>query len=171
MAYKAMRRQVMEPGNDARLRAQAAKVYNAIGRSLPDERAPENEMPSRSHGGSVVVTTFHPTEPGPKLNVVHGPLANNDPLLANATPVVGLPIVGAGLEARMRSDHPEESHPGGEETEAMDVGGAKRDTDAAGPEEKPYFYPRRSKRGAAIVKKRSRKQTRHPKNKPGVPFM
>lgn len=169
MAYKAMRRQVMEQDNDARLRTQAAKVYGAIGRPLPEERAPENAMPSRSHGGSVVVTTFHPTEPGPKLNVVHGPLANKDPLLANETPVVGLPIVGAGLEARMRSDHPADNDSLGETgagNDAMQSVAAN-----AVPEEKPYFYPKRSKRGTAGIKKRSRRQSRHPKNKPGVPFI
>lgn len=168
MAYKAMRRRVMEPGHDARLREQAAKVYGAIGLPLPEERTEAETMREHSHGGSVLVTTFLPTEKGPKLNVVHGPLANQDPLMAASAPVVGLPIVGAGLEARMRSDHP--SEPTDEDRERMDVGAlvSKSDLDKSGIDGKPYFYPRRAKKGA--IAKRKSKLSRHPKNKSGVVF-
>lgn len=169
MAYRAMRRRVLEPAHDARLRTQAGKVYGAIGLALPGERAAADGMRERSHGGSVLVTTFHPTEAGPALNVVHGPLAARDALLDAAAPVVGLPQAGAGLEARMRAEHPEEG--GAEEMEvargAGAAGGAAGgEADAA--EERPYFYPRRAKKGA--VAKRKSKFSRHPKNKPGVVF-
>lgn len=171
MAYKAMRRRVMEPAHDQRLREQASKVYGAIGLPLPDERTEAEGMRERSHGGSVLVTTFHPTEKGPKLNVVHGPLASRDPLLDAAAPVIGLPIVGAGLEARMRSDHPAE--PEGDDADRMDTGrdGGKTSDgggDADDALSKPYFYPRRAKKGA--IAKRKSKFSRHPKNKTGVVF-
>ncbi len=41
----------MEPAHDEKLRAQAAKVYSAIGLELPSERAVEEAMAERSHGG------------------------------------------------------------------------------------------------------------------------
>lgn len=164
MAYKAMRRRVMEPEQDARLRAQAAKVYSAIGLPLPGERKEEDAMRERSHGGSVLVTTFHPTDPGPKLNTVHGPLAAVDPLLTAAMPVVGLPIVGAALEARMLSDHPR----GAEGGDGMDVGTETTGDGRLG--DRPYFYPRRAKKGSSGVVKRKSSNSRHPKNKSGVRF-
>jgi hypothetical protein len=168
MAYKAMRRRVMEPEHDARLREQSAKVYQAIGLPLPEERAEVDVMRERSHGGSVLVTTFHPTEKGPKLNVVHGPLANRDPLLLAAAPVVGLPIVGAGLEARMRSDLP--ADPAEDDAEVMDDGALASPADGYGYMGKPFFYPRRAKKNSSGVAKRKSTLSRHPQNKAGVVF-
>lgn len=153
----------MEPDHDERLRKQASKVYTAIGLPMPADREPEDSMAARHHGGAELVTTFHPTEEGPKLNVVHGPLATQDALLAAPVPVIGLSIVGAGLEARMRSDHPEP-------VEAMEIGDTTNKADREGSFEKPYFYPKRAKkRGSGIVKQK-RKTTRHPKNMSGVIF-
>lgn len=164
MAYRAMRRRVLEPAHDARLRTQAGKVYGAIGLALPGPRDAADGMRERSHGGSVLVTTFHPTEAGPKLNVVHGPLAGRDVLLDGEAPVVGLPVVGAGLEARMRAEHPQEEGAGG--VERMEVGKGAAGEEEEKAEERPYFYPRRAKKGA--VAKRKSRFSRHPKNKPGV---
>lgn len=163
MAYKAMRRQVLEPDRDEKLRAQAATIYSVIGLPLPDERSEGEGMRARSHGGAELVTTFHPTEEGPKLNVVHGPLAGADDKLRAPLPVIGLPTIGAGLEAKMRSDHVQE-----DEGEGMEV------VEKAGKvEEKPYFYPKRAKkRGSGVAKREIRRKTttRHPKNKSGVVF-
>lgn len=160
MAYKAMRRHVLEPDHDEKLRAQAAKVYSAIGLPLPDERASGQGMAARNHGGAELVTTFHPTEEGPKLNIVHGPLAQASEKLRAPVPVVGLPIVGAGLEARMRSDHPQEEE---EEVDGMDGSSEVREVTKGVMEERPYFYPKRARKGGSGVSKQRRQNTRHPK--------
>jgi hypothetical protein len=176
MAYKAMRRRVMEPANDTRLWTQAGKVYSAVGLPLPPERTPEDAMPERAHGGGVIMTSFFPTEPGPKLNCVHGPLANQDPLLQVNAPVIGLPIVGAGMSARLRSETP--VHSERSSTHVMDVGDSSSLTQGVTgkslAEERPYFYPRRTRHSSSgVPKKRStaKQFPRHPKNKPGVQFI
>lgn len=162
----------MEPMLDTKARAQAEKVYRAIGMRMPEERRDEDGMRERRHGGGAVVTTFHPTELGPKLNVVHGPLAQSDPLLFMESPVVGLPVVGAGLKARMMSDHPDKSEV---DLATMDEQILETAQDRSTFEESPYFYPRRTKQPRVsrsrgrIVKKQGK--TRHPNNKPGVRFI
>jgi hypothetical protein len=177
MAYKAMRRRMMEPAHDAHLRKQAGRVYSAIGLPLPEERSAEHVMKERTHGGLTIVTTFYPTEPGPKLNVVHGPLALRDPLLQQSAPVVGLPIMGAGISARLRSDHPAEPSGPVHDTnmEVVDPVAAAAAAASDSIFDKPYFYPRRSKNGGVTKKQsagRSAKcKNRHPKNNPGIPFI
>lgn len=152
MAYKAMRRQAMEKKTDAALRKTAAKVYSAVGLPLPPERTVEQRMPSRTHDGAVLVTTFVPTPEPVKLNVVHGPLAEDAAVQKIPVPVIGLPQVGAGADARMEAEMPAE---GREKVEKVAF------------EERPYFYPRRRKTRDAI---RKRRPSRHPQNKPSVQF-
>jgi hypothetical protein len=178
MAYKAMRRRVLEPANDTRLRVQAGKVYSAVGLPLPPERTPKDAMPERAHGGGIIMTTFFPTEPGPKLNCVHGPLANQDPLLQAHAPVIGLPIVGAGMSARLRSETPVHAErPSAHGMDVCDAGSlaTHRVTGRSLGEERPYFYPRRAKRSSSgVLKTNSNAKQfprRHPKNKPGVQFI
>lgn len=145
MAYKAMRRAVMEPKHDAKLREQADKVYKAIGLPLPEERTKEQKMTPRFHGGLELVSTFVPTPKGPVLNVVHGPLAQMDELLRLPKQVVGFPIVGAGARARMKAEMPVPQ-------KRMDM---SMDDDDEQPANTPYFYPRRSRKSGSIRKKRN----------------
>lgn len=173
----------MEPMHDARLRMQADKVYSAIGMQLPGERKEEDAMRERSHGGAALLTNFHPTESGPKLNVVHGPLAQSDPLLSMQKPVVGLPVVGAGLKARLMSDNPETMYPDADipEMDTIDdsiygISNLKRSEQTREvEEEQPYFYPRRTKRYGGVrkqnVARKARKLSRHPKNNRCVQFI
>ncbi|PXF40164.1 hypothetical protein BWQ96_10132 [Gracilariopsis chorda] len=157
MAYKAMRRSVMEPIHDAKLREQAEKVYKAIGMDLPGERSKEQKMPPRSHGGFELVSTFVPTPDAPKLNVVHGPLAYKDDKMTLKKEVVGFPIPCAGAEARMRAEIPAARR------RTMDVD----DEEYEDVTERPYFYPRRERQGVGIRKKRrERKQRVKKRSKP-----
>lgn len=150
MAYKAMRRSVMEPRQDAQLREQAAKVYKAIGLPLPEERTSEERMKPRTHGGGELVSTFIPTAKGPKLNVVHGPNAVDDSMMKLTKDVIGFPIVGAGARARMRAEMPVPQ----KKVKAMDVDGEEfEDVDA-----KPYFYPRRARKSGGIKKGSKRRE-------------
>jgi hypothetical protein len=177
MAYKAMRRRVMEPANDKLLRRQAERVYSAVGLTMPEERSNKDVMKERTHGGLTIVTNFHPTESGPKLNVVHGPLAQVDPLLQLAAPVIGLPMVGAGLTAHLKSDHPKV--PSAVEKGAiMEVAGPAYSSSALAGDsifDKPYFYPRRTKNGGVTkrqsVRKSCKNDSRHRKNNLGIPFI
>eukprot|EP00171_Calliarthron_tuberculosum_P011251 IDg11251t1 len=100
MAYKAMRRQAMEKKLDERQRKLAAKTYDAVGLPMPAERPVEARMPSRTHNGCVLVTTFVPTAPPPKRNIVHGPLARDSSKDIIPVPIIGFPIPGAGAVAR-----------------------------------------------------------------------
>lgn len=145
MAYKAMRRAVMEPKHDAELRETAGKVYRAIGLELPEERK-ENTMQPRAHGGSELVSTFVPTPKGPKLNVVHGPNAVDNSMMQLPREVIGLPIVGAGAWARTRAEMP--ASPDVD----MDIDKEFEEVDT-----KPYFYPRRVKKRGGICKKAARR--------------
>lgn len=164
MAYKAMRRSVMEPKHDAKLRAQASTVYSAIGLPMPEERAESERMTPRTHGGGELVSTFAPTPKGPTLNVVHGPKAAQDACLRLTAPVVGFPIVGAGARARMRAEIPRKN--------SMEV-----DEEYEALQERPYFYPTRARKSGAIRKsadrnrKGKRQGARHPQNKRGVQFV
>lgn len=152
MAYKAMRRQALEKKTDEALRKTASKVYGAVGLPMPAERTEAQRMPSRTHNGCVLVTTFVPTPEPVKLNVVHGPLAADAALQKIPVPVIGLPQVGAGSDARMQAEMPKE---GREKVERVKF------------EERPYFYPRRRKTKDAI---RKRRPSRHPQNKAAVQF-
>lgn len=145
MAYKAMRRSVLETKHDAELREQAAKVYKAVGLPMPTERAESARMPARSHGGSELVSTFTPTPKGPKLNVVHGPNAVDDAAMYIPREVVGFPIVGAGARARMRAEMPVR-----QKVKEMDVDAGEFEK----IEERPYFYPRRARKSGGIRKGR-----------------
>lgn len=151
MAYKAMRRQAMEKKFDENLRKKASKTYNAVGLPMPPERPTEARMPSRTHNGCVLVTTFVPTAPAPKRNIVHGPLARDSSKDNVPVPIIGFPIPGAGAVARM------EAETMGEEDDDERVKYVKR----------PYFYPRRRKSKDNIRKNRV---SRHPKNKDSVEF-
>lgn len=146
MAYKAMRRAVMQPKHDAELRETATKVYRAIGLDLPDERKSADYMKPRMHGGSELVSTFMPTPKGPKLNVVHGPNAVDESMMRLPREVVGLPIVGAGAWARMRAETPVP------QKNKMDVDREFDEVDT-----RPYFYPRRARKSGGILKKAARK--------------
>lgn len=150
MAYKAMRRSIMETKHDAELRETASKVYKAIGLELPEERTEAERMQPRMHGGCELVSTFVPTPKGPTLNVVHGPNAADDDLLRLPKQVVGLPIVGAAAGARMRAELPS-AH-----GRKMEV-----DEDFSNVDTRPYFYPRRARQSGRIRKKvkRSEKQS------------
>lgn len=143
MAYKAMRRAVMEPHHDAKLREQAGKVYDAIGLPMPEERSESAKFKPRFHGGSELVSTFAPTPKGPKLNAVHGPLAR-DAGMQIPEQVVGFPIVGAAERARKSSGR----------RASMDV-----DEEEDMQANTPYFYPRRSKKSGPIQKKRRDSKT------------
>ncbi|CAN8066391.1 unnamed protein product [Agarophyton chilense] len=149
-AYKAMRRAVMEPIHDAKLRDQAEQVYDAIGLSLPEQRTEEQKMRSRSHGGFELVSTFVPTPEAPKVNVVHGPLANTDARMRLKKNVVGFPIPGAAADARRRSKAPVAT------TSAMQV-----DEEYEQVADRPYFYPRRERRGGGIKKRRRERKARN----------
>lgn len=165
MAYKAMRRSVMEPKLDAKLRAQASKVYSAIGLRLPEERTESQRMAPRFHGGSELVSTFTPTPKGPKLNVVHGPKALDNDKLRLQAEVIGFPIVGAGARARMRAETPVRP-----KRSAMEIEDEEYDAVA----DTPYFYPRRARKSGAIRKGARRnagKSVRHPKNKARAQFV
>lgn len=148
MAYKAMRRAVLETKHDADLREQASKVYKAIGLQMPEERPESAKMPSRTHGGSELVSTFTPTPKGPKLNVVHGPNAVDESAMRLPKQVVGLPIVGAGARARMRAERPVP-----QKAKQMDVDAG----DFEKAEETPYFYPRRARKSGGIRKGKQKK--------------
>lgn len=150
MAYKAMRRAVMEPIFDAKLREQAGKVYKAIGIDLPEERSEEHKMRPRSHGGSELVSTFVPTPDAPELNVVHGPLAYKNDMMALTKEVIGFPMPGASARARMRAERPSERR------RAMDMDDEEYDEIT----ERPYFYPRRDRQGVGIKKKRRERKQR-----------
>lgn len=146
MAYKAMRRAVMQPKHDAELRETAAKVYGAIGLELPEERKSEDFMKPRMHGGSELVSTFMPTPKAPTLNVVHGPNAVDDSMMRLPREVVGLPIVGAGARARMKAEMPVP------QKRKMEVDGEFEEVDTI-----PYFYPRRARKSGGILKRAARK--------------
>lgn len=165
MAYKAMRRAVMEPKHDAQLREKAAKVYEAIGLPLPEERTAEERMKPRMHGGSELVSTFVLTAKGPKLNVVHGPNAADDPLMRIPKGIIGFPLVGAGARAKMRAELPVPQ----KRVRAMDVDGDEFEQ----VEATPYFYPRRARKSGGIKKGskrkvKTRKAARKPKAMQGV---
>lgn len=165
MAYKAMRRAVMEPKHDAKLREKAEKIYSAIGIPMPGERSEEQQMKPRMHGGSELVSTFMPTPKGPKLNVVHGPNAVDDSLMRLPKQIIGFPIVGAGARARMRAEMPVKQ----KVVKAMEVDG----DDFEGVDAKPYFYPRRARKSGGIKKGSKRKERvtkaiRKPKKMQGV---
>lgn len=144
MAYKAMRRSVMEPHLDAKLREQAKKVYEAIGINMPEERSESEKMPARCHGGGELISTFVPTPKGPKLNVVHGPRARQNEDMFLPEEIIGFPIVGAGARARRLSGKAVPQKP-----RKMDV-----DDDTEDLDETPYFYPRRNRKSGSIRKKR-----------------
>lgn len=165
MAYKAMRRAVMEPKHDAQLREKAGKVYKAIGIPLPEERTAEERMQPRMHGGGELVSTFMLTPKGPNLNVVHGPNAVDDAMMRLPKDVIGFPIVGAGARARMRAEHPVPQ----KKRMAMEVEGEEFE----GVDAKPYFYPRRARKSGGIKKgskrkDRTTKAIRKPKKMQGV---
>lgn len=143
MAYKAMRRSVLEEKHDAELREQAARVYKAVGLELPPERSPAARMQPRMHGGTELVSTFVPTPKGPVLNVVHGPTAVDKTKMSIPKEVIGLPIVGAGARARVRS---------GSGKRAMDVEGEFEEA------ERPFLYPRREKKRGGGIRKKRRKE-------------
>lgn len=155
MAYKAMRRAVMEPKHDEQLREQAAKVYKAIGLPLPGERKEEEKMKPRKHGGFELVSTFTATPELPKLNVVHGPLAKKNEKLELPRDVVGFPIVGAGAKARMRAEVPVP-----QKRSEMEL-----DEEYEEVVNTPYFYPRRSRKSGSIQKKRRNKKQTKPMKK------
>ena len=146
MAYKAMRRSVMEPHLDAKLREQAKKVYDAIGLEMPEERSESEKMPARNHGGGELVSTFVPTPKGPKLNVVHGPRARQNEDMFLPEEIIGFPIVGAGARARRLSGKAVSQKP-----RKMDVDDGN---DIENMNETPYFYPRRDRKSGSIRKRR-----------------
>lgn len=155
MAHRSMRRQVMESKFDSELREKAGKVYKAIGMELPPERAHEQKMVSRSHGGFELVSTFVPTPEAPKLNVVHGPLANKG-MMRLPKDVVGFPIIGSATRARKMA-HRTISQ------KSMDLDG----DDAEELANTPYFYPRRARKSGSITKRRrERPQRRTSKSRP-----
>lgn len=151
MAHRAMRRAVMEPKLDQKLRERASKVYKAIGLEMPPERPEEAKFRPRSYGGSEVVSTFTPTPDSLKLNSVHGPLANRRSTSIEVD-VIGLPIAGAGKKARANSGRK------GGFSSRMDV-----DDEEYTQANTPYFYPRRRKEKGGI-----RKRRRESKLKAGV---
>ncbi|KAI0561326.1 hypothetical protein FGB62_87g049 [Gracilaria domingensis] len=153
-----MRRAVMEPIHDAKLREQAEKVYKAIGLPLPEERTEEQKMRPRSHGGFELISTFVPTPEAPKLNAVHGPLANQDSHMTLKKDVIGFPMPGAGMEARMRA----ETQVG--RKNAMQV----EDDEYEQVADRPYFYPRRERRGGGIKKKRLERKVRNKSKSKGT---
>lgn len=142
MANRAMRRSVLEPKLDAKIREQAAKVYKAIGLPMPPERKEEHKFKPRMYGGSEVVSTFTPTPELPVLNTVHGPLANKKGLTLEGE-VVSFPYVGAGERARTLSAA---SARRGQKMEVDDDEYEQANT--------PYFYPRRDRKKSGIRKKR-----------------
>ncbi len=133
MAYKAMRRQVMQKKHDEALRKLAAKNYAKADLPLPPERAAEDAMPSRTHNGCVLVSTFVPTPKGPKLNIVHGPLAEKDD--EPDAPMLQLAPPGRQEHTRMDEEHEPICY-----------------------SKQPYFYPRR-RRGIQKKKRFSTLQT------------
>lgn len=142
MAYKAMRRQVMQKKHDEALRKLASTNYVKADLPLPPERTTEEAMPSRTHNGCVLVSTFVPTPAGPKLNIVHGPLAEKKdepdaPMLQLAPPT---------RHERKRMD--EESEP---------IAYSKQ----------PYFYPRRRK-GRDAIQKTRKFSSRHAQTKESI---
>lgn len=143
MAYKAMRRKVMQEKHDKQLRETAAKVYKVIGLELPPEEQVE-QMEPRMHGGCELVTTFTPTPKGPKLNVVHGPNAVDNDMMYLPREVVGAPLLGAGFRAKVAAELGEEA-------------GMEVDAEFDGVEARPYFYPRREKKKGGGIKKKRRK--------------
>lgn len=151
MAHRAMRRRILQPKLDEKLREQAGKVYGAIGLPLPPPT--ESAQPyTRSHNGSEIVSTFVPTPKGPELNKVHGPLANRSDVNEGAE-LVGFPIVGAGMRAKRMSAVAQRV----EEDERV-IG---MDTEGDGdldPNE-PYFYPRHDLKKFVKKRRRGKKNT------------
>ena len=131
MAYKAMRRQVMQKKHDEALRKLAATNYAKADLPLPPERNPENAMKPRMHNGCLLVSTFVPTPEGPKLNVVHGPLAkkNDEP----DAPMLQLAPPRTAERAPMEEEHEPIAY-----------------------SQQPYFYSRRQK---GISKKKRNRRT------------
>lgn len=142
MAHRAMRRAVMEPKLDEKLREQASKVYKAIGLEMPPERPEEAKFRPRSYGGSEVVSTFTPTPESIKLNSVHGPLANRQ-TMAVEVDIIGPPVSGAGKRARINSGRKHGF------SSRMDI-----DDEEYTQANTPYFYPRRRKDKGGVRKRR-----------------
>lgn len=149
MAYKAMRRSVMQPKFDAQLREQAGKVYKAIGLPMPEERKESEQMAPRTHGGSEIVTTFTPTPEGPVLNVVHGPNAQSSRLRLKPD-VIGFPLDQAGAQARMRAELPHST--------LMQL-----DDEYELYQNRPYFYNRRQGKKSRGISKKERRDKRKTK--------
>lgn len=142
MAYRAMRRVVLQPRSDAKLQEQASKVYSAIGLPMPMDGSSKGNMRKPHHGGSEIVTTFTPTPKGPTLNAVHGPLVNKNGMFIEGQ-VVGFPAIGSGARARTSSGVPDRSE------QKMDVS-----DDEYIQANTPYFYPRRYGKRRGIRKQR-----------------
>lgn len=146
MAYKAMRRQSLQPKEDIKLRKVAAKNYRLAHLPLPSERAKEQRMAPRTHNGMELVTLFTPTPVGPKLNLVHGPLAGKEEDKDD-----DIPLIGIARPTLL--------------PEKMDAEEKRADYN-----DRPYFYPRRRKdkrsKPSFVVKRSSR----HPQNKEAVQF-
>lgn len=153
MAYKAMRRAIMQPKLDAELCEQAGRVYKAIGLPMPDSNS--DEFRTRRHGGSEIVTTFVPTPKGPALNAVHGPLANKRATSVER-PSVGFPIAGSAKRARALASG------SGRKDKEMD---ADRLHDGSSAPGVPYFYPRRDWKRRAIHKQRREGKLKEAKRK------
>lgn len=148
MAYRTMRRAALKSRLDEQQRKQASKVYDAIGLSMPPSTRDSSddiqpELLTRSHNGSDIVSTFVPTPKGPSLNAVHGPLAQRRGMVVEA-PLVGFPIVGAGVRAK----------------HSMDVDSRKRreeqgnEDDDDEEEEVPNFYHRKDYKRSALKRKK-----------------
>lgn len=152
MAYRTMRRAALQSRLDEQQRTQAARIYSAIGLPMPDNDSTKSEPITRSHNGSEIISTFLPTPKGPKLNTVHGPLANKEGLMMDA-PVVGFPVVGAGQRARRAAGQAERMQVDEERNK-------HKQKDDVRVDERPYFYPRRTYRDSAIRKQRKQKQIR-----------
>lgn len=142
MAYRAMRRVVLQPRSDAKLQEQASKVYNAIGLPMPIDRDSSGNPRLPHHGGSEIVTTFTPTPKGPKLNAVHGPLSEKKDIVEKSS-VVGFPLSGSGTLARTSSGVSDRSD---QKMDIVDEEYIQANT--------PYFYPRRYGKRSGIRKNR-----------------
>lgn len=148
LAYKAMRRQILQKNTDKKVRKIAARTYKQLDIALPPERTEEQRMPSRTHNGMVLVSTFMPTAPQPILNIVHGPLANDMK-----------EVVDYEAECKVKTVEDKEAEMDTETDERLEY--VKR----------PYFYPRRKLRNDKNKLQQLRQRpTRHPQNNPAIQF-
>mmetsp|Transcript_8701 Transcript_8701/g.22893 ORF Transcript_8701/g.22893 Transcript_8701/m.22893 type:complete len:197 (-) Transcript_8701:256-846(-) len=178
--FRGLKREILEPARTAQLEKISENLRVKAGvvkPASPDADAdPASKLKApRQHGGFAPLTTFTPTPKGPKLNVVHGPLAvpsddeeQEGKAVENAQNSTHPPPLdlGGGLIEDRRPARPEElaavGHQSQVEAEMEDV------------VTRPSGRPRGNRRAAVPCKKKKaprvdvgikKKSNKHPQNK------